>query len=159
MQPLHPNVTRKNVYIKTYSTSLCNEVHLINPRHLSNWDEIAYCKCRGGRGEGMDTSTRERDIVKQVIQRYAQFKPSHGDIRLDTVFDDTQNRYALMQVGWDRGRRVRGNLIYVTLSEGKVWVEYDGMEQGITKDLIAAGIPPERIVLAFLPEEQTAATA
>jgi hypothetical protein len=47
----------------------------------------------------------------------------------------------------------------VTLSEGKVWVEYDGMEQGITKDLIAAGIPPERIVLAFLPEEKTAATA
>jgi hypothetical protein len=45
-------------------------------------------------GEAMDTSTRERDIVKQVIQRYAQFKPSHGDIRLDTVFDDTQNRYA-----------------------------------------------------------------
>jgi hypothetical protein len=43
--------------------------------------------------------------------------------------------------------------------EGKVWVEYDGIEQGITKDLIAAGIPPERIVLAFLPEEQTAATA
>jgi hypothetical protein len=54
---------------------------------------------------------------------------------------------------------VRGNLIYVTLSEGKVWVEYDGMEQGITKDLIAAGIPPEQIVLAFLPEEQSAATA
>jgi hypothetical protein len=107
----------------------------------------------------MDTSTRERDIVKQVIQRYAQFKPSHGDIQLDTVFDDVQNCYALMQVGWDRGRRVRGNLIYVTLSEDKVWVEYEGMEQGITKDLIAAGIPPEQIVLAFLPKEQTAATA
>jgi len=42
----------------------------------------------------MDTTTTERDIVKQVIQRYAQFKPSHGNIRLDTVFDDTQNRYA-----------------------------------------------------------------
>jgi hypothetical protein len=24
----------------------------------------------------MDTTTRERDIVKQVIQRYAQFKPA-----------------------------------------------------------------------------------
>ncbi|MEP0882722.1 XisI protein [Trichocoleus sp. ST-U3] len=47
----------------------------------------------------------------------------------------------------------------MTLSEGKVWVECDGMEQGITKDLIGAGIPPKRIVLAFLPEEQTAATA
>ncbi len=104
----------------------------------------------------MDTTTRNRDIVKQVIQQYSQFKPSHGDIRLDTVFDDTQNRYALMQVGWDKGQRVRGNLIYVTLREGKVWVEYDGMEQGITQDLINLGIPPERIVLAFLPDLQTA---
>ncbi len=98
-------------------------------------------------------------VVIEQIAFEAQFKPSHGNIRLDTVFDDTQNRYALMQVGWHRGRRVRGNLIYVTLSEDKVRVEYVGMEQGFTKDLIAAGIPPERIVLAFLPEEQTAATA
>jgi len=44
------------------------------------------------------------------------------------------------------------------LREGKVWVEYDGMEQGITQDLIDLGISPERIVLAFLPELQTAAT-
>lgn len=63
-----------------------------------------------------------------------------------------------MQVGWDRGRRVKGNLIYVTLRDNKVWIEYDGMEQGITDDLIAAGIPSERIVLAFLPGSQTAIT-
>jgi hypothetical protein len=94
-----------------------------------------------------------------VILHYAQFKPSHGEIRLDTVFDEAQDRYALMQVGWERGRRVRGNLIYVTLKDNRVWIEYDGMEQGITDDLIAAGIPSERIVLAFLSESQTVLTA
>jgi phage-related minor tail protein len=107
----------------------------------------------------MDTPRSDREIVKQVIRHYAQFKPSHGDIRLDTVFDEAQDRYALMQVGWDRGRRVRGNLIYVTLQDNQVWIEYDGMEQGITDDLIAAGIPSERIVLAFLPESKAALTA
>lgn len=61
----------------------------------------------------------------------------NGEIRLDTVFDDIHERYALMQVGWDRGRRVRGNLIYITLHEGKVWIEYDRMESGISQDLIA----------------------
>jgi hypothetical protein len=104
----------------------------------------------------MDTPKTDRDAVKLVIQKYARFKPSHGDVRLDTVFDEANDRYALMQVGWDRGRRVRGNLIYVTLGEDKVWIEYDGMEQGITQDLIDAGIPQERIVLAFLPNLQTA---
>lgn len=107
----------------------------------------------------MDTSLSDREIVKQVIQHYAQFKPSHGNIRLDTVFDDEQSRYALMQVGWDQGRRVRGNLIYVTLQNNQVWIEYDGMEQGITDDLITAGIPSERIVQAFLPESNTALRA
>jgi hypothetical protein len=94
-----------------------------------------------------------------VIQQYAKLRPSHGDIRLDTVFDENQERYALMQVGWDRGRRVRGNLIYVTLSEGKVYIEYDGMESGILRDLMAMGIPEERIVLAYLPQQEVAATA
>ena len=103
----------------------------------------------------MDTATI-REIVKQVILRYAQFRPSHGNIRLDTVFDETQDHYALMQIGWDRGRRVKGNLIYVTLQDNKVYVEYDGMEHGISQDLIDRGIPETQIVLAFLPEASVA---
>jgi hypothetical protein len=62
-----------------------------------------------------------------------------------------------MQVGWDRGRRVRGNLIYVTLQDGKVCIEYDGIEQGISKDLMSQGIPEDLIVLAFLPKEPVSA--
>jgi hypothetical protein len=103
-----------------------------------------------------DSSTTNREIIKRVIQRYAQFKPSHGDIHLSTVFDEQQDRYALMQSGWDRGRRVSGNLIYITLHNDKIWIEYDGMEQGITQDLIAAGVHRDQIVLAFLPDAQPA---
>ncbi len=99
----------------------------------------------------MDTSAAYREIVKQVILQYAKLRPSHGDIRLDAVFDETRDRYALMQVGWDRGRRVRGNLIYITLQDGKVYIEYDGMECGITQNFIEQGIPENDIVLAFLP--------
>ncbi len=102
----------------------------------------------------MDTTTNYREIVKQVILKYAKLRPSHGNIRLDPVFDEMRDRYALMQVGWDNGKRIRGNLIYLTLQNGKIYIEYDGMEYGITHDLIAKGIPEENIVLAFLPESQ-----
>ncbi|AUT03578.1 XisI protein [Nostoc sp. CENA543] len=101
----------------------------------------------------MDTNTNYQNIVKQVMQKYARLRPSHGEIRLETVFDDVQSRYALMQVGWDRGRRVRGNLIYATIQDGKVWIEYDGIETGITQDLINQGIPEGDIVLAFLQQQ------
>ena len=105
----------------------------------------------------MDSTAQYPAIVRQILQQYAQFKPSHGDIRLDTVFDDRQNRYALMQVGWDRGRRIRGNIVYVTIRDSKVWIEYDGMERSVTEAFVAAGIPAEAIVLAFLEEPQAAA--
>jgi hypothetical protein len=105
----------------------------------------------------MDTIATYRDIIKQVILYYARLRPSHGNIRLDPVFDETRDCYALIQVGWDRGRRVRGNLIYVTLQNGKVYIEYDGMEDGITRHLIEKGIPQEQIVLAFLPEPESVA--
>jgi hypothetical protein len=106
----------------------------------------------------MDTENH-RIAVKHVIETYARFRPSHGNIRLDTLFDEIQDRYALMQAGWDRGRRVRGNLIYITLQDGKVVVEYDGIEQGITDDLISQGVEEKDIVLAFLEEPDVAATA
>ena len=100
----------------------------------------------------MDTKPTYREIVKDVMRKYARLRPSHGQIRLDTVFDEVQDHYALMQVGWDRGVRIRGNLIYVTLDNDLVRIEYDGIEHGLIDEFIKRGIPKEKIVLAFLPE-------
>jgi hypothetical protein len=99
----------------------------------------------------MDTLTYQ-NAIKQVIEKYAQLRPSHGEIELETVFDEQRHRYALMQVGWDKGRRVRGNLIYIKLEQNKVHIEYDGLEHGIGDDLIAEGVAPADIVWAFLQE-------
>ncbi len=101
----------------------------------------------------MDKLDQYREIVKNTILKYAQFRPSHGQIELHPVFDEQRDRYALMQVGWDRGKRVRGNLIYLTLKNEKVYLEYDGIERGITQELINLGIPQEDIVLAFQSPE------
>ena len=103
----------------------------------------------------MDKLNRYRQIIKEVITQYSKLRPSHGNIRLDTIFDESQDRYALMQVGWDRGKRVRGNLIYINILEEKVTIEYDGMESGITQDLIDTGIPEEDIILAFVPQQDS----
>lgn len=100
----------------------------------------------------MDTVKSYQAVIKQVISEYAKLRPSHGNIHLEPIFDDVNSRYALMQFGWDRERRVRGNLIYVSIKDGKVLIEYDGIEGGITKDLIQMGIPERDIVLAFLPK-------
>ncbi len=104
----------------------------------------------------MDTVKSYQAVIKQVISEYAKLRPSHGNIHLEPIFDDINNRYALMQFGWDRERRVRGNLIYVRIENSKVLIEYDGLERGITQDLVQNGIPEQDIILAFLPESQAA---
>jgi hypothetical protein len=102
----------------------------------------------------MDTVKSYQAVIKQVISEYAKLRPSHGNIDLEPIFDDVNHRYALMQFGWDRERRVRGNLIYLSIKNGKVLIEYDGIESGITQELVQKGIPEQDIVLAFLPEFQ-----
>ncbi|MFQ4144576.1 XisI protein [Chlorogloeopsis sp. ULAP02] len=107
----------------------------------------------------MDTITFYREIVKQVISDYAKLRPSHGNIRLDVIFDEMRDRSALVQVGWDRKRHMHGNLIYMVIENGKVIIEYDGMEYGITQDLVKKGIPESDIVLAFLSDSQPVSIA
>jgi XisI protein len=99
----------------------------------------------------MDTQSL-RFVIKEVLSDYARLCPSHGEIRLDVVFDEEHDRYALMQTGWSGGRRVRGNLIYATIESNQIHIEYDGMEKGITDDLIDRGVPIAQIVHAFLVE-------
>jgi hypothetical protein len=74
----------------------------------------------------MDTLKTYQEIIKQVISDYAKLRPSHGNIHLDPIFDDHHNRYALMQVGWDQERRVRGNLIYVNIENNRFFVTWYG---------------------------------
>jgi hypothetical protein len=41
----------------------------------------------------------------------------------------------------------------VDIINNKIWIQYDGTEQGIAGDLLAAGIPKDQIVLAFYAPE------
>ena len=106
----------------------------------------------------MDTQSL-RVIIQDVIQDYARLQPSHGEIRLDAVFDVKRDRYALMQTGWSQGKRVRGNLIYVTIESNQIQIEYDGMENGITEDLIDRGVPSHQITHTSIAESRVSLAA
>jgi hypothetical protein len=92
---------------------------------------------------------RYAEIVKRVIGDYAALPPSHGNITVETVFDDAQGHYELVYAGWDDWRRVHGSVIHVDIRDGKIWIQHDGTESGIADELLEAGVPYEHIVLAF----------
>lgn len=101
----------------------------------------------------MDRLKNYRTVVKQVINDYAQYKPSVGDIEVETVFDEESDHYEMLYIGWNDGERVHGTVIHIDIREGKIWVHYDGTATGIAEDLAAAGIPRDQIILGWHPPE------
>jgi hypothetical protein len=99
----------------------------------------------------MDKLERYREIVRGVIEEYASYKPSHGQIETEAIVDREHDHYEVMHVGWDGPRRVHGSVVHLDIRDGKVWLQYDGTSRPVADELIAAGIPQEDIVLAFHP--------
>lgn len=96
----------------------------------------------------MDTLTTYRQLIEHILTDYAQIPYAYGDIQSQTIFDRENNHYLLMNLGWDNGR-VHGCLVHVDIIQNKFWIQRDGTEYGIARELEEAGVPKNFIVLAF----------
>lgn len=94
-----------------------------------------------------------RQMTEDVLTEYTRIPYAYGDIQSEVVFDRTHHRYLIMNVGWQNGRRIHGSLVHIDFIDGKLWIQRDGTEHGIAKELVQAGVPKEHIVLAFRPPE------
>jgi len=101
----------------------------------------------------MDPLNVYRDAVERVLAVYTQLPYAHGDLRCEALFDREHDRYALVTVGWNQGKRVHFVLAHLDIIEGKIWIEKDNTEDGVAPELVQAGIPKSHIVLAFRPPE------
>ena len=101
----------------------------------------------------MESVERYRDTIERILDQYTRIPYAYGDIHTEAVFDRSNDRYLLVNVGWDRGRRVHGSLVHIDIIDGKIWIQRDGTEDGIANELVSAGIPRDHIVLGFRPAE------
>jgi hypothetical protein len=102
----------------------------------------------------MDTAESDRQLIETILIDYAKVPYSHGDFHLQTIFDRDGDHYLLLLVGWEGIRRVHGCLVHVDIINQKFWIQRDGTERGIAASLLEAGVPKDRIVLAFRSPEK-----
>ena len=100
----------------------------------------------------MDRIDNYRQIVKEVLREYAQYRPATGAIDLETIFDEVTDHYELLAIGWRGKQRVHGCIIHIDIRDGKVWVQHDSTDAAIANQLVERGIPAVAIVLGFQPE-------
>jgi hypothetical protein len=94
-----------------------------------------------------------RDILEKILQYYAALPYRYGDVITYVIVSRDYNHFMLVHEGWENNRRVHGLIVHAELRNDKIWIHYDGIEDGITDELVAAGVPKDRIVLAFHPPQ------
>ncbi len=92
-----------------------------------------------------------RKIVKELLVEYAQYAPANSEIEMETIFDELQDRYELVALGWQGKRRVHGSVIHIDIKDDKVWLQHDSTDAEIARILVEKGIPAGHIVLGFQP--------
>jgi hypothetical protein len=108
----------------------------------------------------MDKLNTCRQKIKGILTRYYQLDLAQPSLGIESVLvlDDVRDHYIWAQVGWDQTGRTCGSTVYIRIKDGKIWVEEDLTEEGITQDLLAAGIPKQDIVLGFHHPRERALT-
>ena len=101
----------------------------------------------------MDKLKQYRQVIQTVIKRHAEYTPSHGEIKTLPLCDTINDNYLLMDLGWDRTGRVHAVVFHLRICNSKIWVEWDGTEEGVTQELLDLGVPKEDIVLGFYRPE------
>ena len=99
----------------------------------------------------MDKLIRYRQYIQDIIEEYSQYKPSYGEVELEKVIDTVHDHYQLLSVGWNRLERIHGSILHIDIRNEKIWIQYDGTEEGIANRLVELGVPNDDIVLAFHP--------
>lgn len=97
----------------------------------------------------MDKLTQYRQIVQEILKEYGEEQPAYGNIEVETIFDPERDHYQIVHVGWEGQDWVHSCIIHIDIKDGKIWLQWNGTEDDIAANLVAAGVPKDDIVLGF----------
>ncbi len=78
----------------------------------------------------------------------------NSDLEKKPVFDRERDHYLLMVNGFEGIKRHNYALVDVEICNGKFWIHYDDLEDGVATYLLKKGVPKGDIVLAFYSPEK-----
>ncbi len=94
-----------------------------------------------------------RETLRKILQYYADLPYPYSDVKTYASVSRDSNNFLLVYKGWEDSRRVYGTIVHAQIHNDKIWIHYDGIEDGIADELVDSGVPKDRIVLAFHPPD------
>jgi XisI protein len=93
-----------------------------------------------------------RQYIRHLLserQKRASMSRKYEEYEVQTVFDEQQDHYQLLYIGWRGNKRDFGCILHLDIKDGKIWIQHDGTEVGIANQLVEMGVPKQDIILAF----------
>lgn len=97
----------------------------------------------------MDKLDRYREYVSDLLKKYAENRPSSQDVEVQVILDRENDHYQIVNVGWQNQKRIYGCVLHLDIKNGKIWLQHNGTERRIARELEERGVPRNDIVLAF----------
>jgi hypothetical protein len=102
----------------------------------------------------MDKSIKYAEILTQVLRKAAAEQPRLQAIQIRAVCDTESGQFLIIATGWEKNIWINTILFHARLVDGKVVIEDDNFEEGLTEALITAGIAVDDIVSGIFQEQQ-----
>lgn len=99
----------------------------------------------------LEKKQAHRTIIKKLLEQYAMYKPSYGEIEIQTVFDIEHDHYQVVAIGWNKKERIYGCSIHIDIKDEKIWIQVNNTELDVAQDLVEKGISKTEIVIGFQP--------
>lgn len=93
----------------------------------------------------MDNSLSYADIIQNTLQAATKEQPRIQPIHFYPVCDRDSGHFLVLATGWDKQRWINAILFHAHLVGREVIIEEDNFEEGLTSQLIAAGIDANNI--------------
>ncbi|KAM3114875.1 element excision factor XisI family protein [Phormidesmis sp. 146-33] len=97
----------------------------------------------------MDKLNSYRNILHKLLSEHTLLMSKPERVTSTVIVSEDQNHFMVVNEGWEGKKRIHSLIFHAEIRNGKLWMHHDGIDRGITEDLVAAGIPQDQIVLAF----------
>lgn len=102
----------------------------------------------------MDKITHYRQVLKEIIHQHSRYSPSQKKCETLAIIDEDSDNYLLIDVGWHDSKRTHFVILHLRIIEQKIYVEWDGLESGVTRILLEKGVLKDDIILGFIRPEK-----
>jgi hypothetical protein len=97
----------------------------------------------------MEKIVRYQQIIKAILNDYIASMQANLDEEIYLVEDTNKLNFLIYHDSWKQSSRSYGCILHIRIKNEKVYVDYDGTDEGFADLFADAGIPNSDIVLAF----------